>query len=182
MSIEHYAIHDLASGNIVQWGTCGTGEGALVAPGAGRGVIYGDGGPWTARTHYVAAGVPVAYTAEQAAAKYARPQARGYAWDNTAMSWADGRTLVDVKAQKRQSIRQDAKQRVVARMGEVMGDADMLTLVRTIYLSIAAAARQPTTDMQWLINMAQAVQTAAAAVTAANTKAEVEAVTVAWPA
>lgn len=180
--IEHYAIYETAGGNIRQWGTCGPGEGALVQPGAGRAVIYGASGPWTALTHYVSAGVPVAYTAEQTAAKKARPAARGYAWDNTTMSWADGRTLAETKAQERQSIRAEARQRITARMGEVMADPDMLVLVKTIYLSIAVAARQPTADMQWLIDMAQAVQTAAAAVTAANTKAQVEAVTVAWPA
>lgn len=181
MSIEHYAIHDLASGNIVQWGTCGRGEGALVAPGAGRGVIYGAGGPWTARTHYVAAGVPVAYTAPQAAAKASRPEARGFVWSNVTMTWQDARTLVDLKAHTRQSIRREAARRITARLGEIMADPDMLVLVKTIYLSIAPAARQPTTDMQWLIDMAQAVQTAVAQVTAANTKAEVAAVTVAWP-
>jgi hypothetical protein len=181
MSIEHYAIYVLATGNIAQWGTCGPGEGALVEPDAGRAVIYGAGGPWTARTHYVAAGVPVAYTAEQAAAKADRPSARGFVWSNATMAWVDARTLADVKQYARQLIRQEAKRRITARMGEVMADPDMLVLVKTIYLSIAAAARQPTADMQWLIDMAQAVQTAFANVTAATTKAEVAAVTVAWP-
>lgn len=181
MSIEHYAIYVTATGNIAQWGTCGPGEGALVEPDAGRAVIYGAGGPWTPRTHYVAAGVPVAYTAEQAADKADRPSARGFLWSNATMTWVDSRTLSDLKQQTRQGIRQEAKRRITSRLGEIMADPDMLVLVKTIYLSIAPAARQPTTDMQWLIDMAQAVQTAVAQVTAANTKAEVAAVTVAWP-
>lgn len=104
MSIEHYAIYVTATGNIAQWGTCGPGEGALVAPGAGRAVIYGAGGPWTARTHYVAAGAPVAYTVQQAATKTARPEARGFVWSNATMTWEDGRTLAAAKAQKRQEL------------------------------------------------------------------------------
>lgn len=104
MSIEHYAIYVTATGNIRQWGTCGIGEGALIEAEPGQVVIYGAGGPWKASTHYVAAGVPVAYTAAQVAAKTERPSARGFAWSNVTMAWQDGRTLAEAKAQKRQEL------------------------------------------------------------------------------
>ena len=104
MSIENYSIYETASGNIRQWGTCGVGEGALIELEAGQGIIYGSGGPWATRTHYVSAGVPVAYTAEQAAAKSARPKARGFVWSNSTMAWDDVRTLAQAKAQKRQEL------------------------------------------------------------------------------
>lgn len=104
MSIENYSIYETASGNVRQWGTCGVGEGALIELEAGQGIIYGSGGPWATRTHYVSAGVPVAYTAEQAAAKSDRPKARGFVWSNSTMAWVDVRTLAEAKAQKRQEL------------------------------------------------------------------------------
>ena len=56
-----------------------------------------------------------------------------------------------------------------------------LQLLRQIFLSIAPAARQPTTDMQWLIDMWQEGETVKAAIQSATTVAEVDAVTPSWP-
>ena len=90
-------------------------------------------------------------------------------------------TLAQAKKLKIDGIKADGIDRIRARLGDVVGDLDGLLLVKTIWLSIASAARAPTTDMQWLIDTAQAVQTAVAAVNAATTLAQVRAVAVSWP-
>lgn len=99
---EHYAIFDLVSGNIVQWGTCGPGESVLWEPLAGLGILAGPDGPWTSRTHHLVGGAPVAYTAEQAAAK--RQRQAGMKWSNATMAWVDERSLDEIKAAKNSEI------------------------------------------------------------------------------
>lgn len=58
---------------------------------------------------------------------------------------------------------------------------DTLRMVREIMLSISPAARAPTTDMTWLQNMWQEGEDLKAAVQAATTVAQVDAVSPTWP-
>ena len=58
---------------------------------------------------------------------------------------------------------------------------DDLALIRELYLSIAAAARLPTSNWQRMIDIYTAGRNAVIAVNSATTKAQVDAVTPAWP-
>lgn len=82
------AVYDPASGEIRRAVTCPADIVALQA-GPDEAVVLGAA---TDATHYVAAGALVAYTAEQRAAKAARP-AWARRWSNASMQWEDGRTL-----------------------------------------------------------------------------------------
>lgn len=66
-----------------------------------------------------------------------------------------------------------------------VSDFDELDLIKEQYLSIAAAARQPTADFQKMIDLVQAGKAAAAAINTLTTEAEVNAYDVvnapAWP-
>lgn len=89
-------------------------------------------------------------------------------------------TLAAAKTRRRGEIRSEGLARIQVRFPAI-SDFEVLKLVREQYLSIAVAARTPTTDMQWLIDTYAAVQTALVDVNNAATVAAVDAVTVNWP-
>lgn len=89
-------------------------------------------------------------------------------------------TLAEAKQRKRWQIKRDGIVRIHVRF-PALDSFDALQLAREMYLSVAPAARQPTTDWQWLIDTYQAGQTALNQVTAAATIAQVDAVTPNWP-
>ena len=103
MSIEHFSIYDLDTGNIRQWGTCAPGEWTLIEVEAGHGIVAGPDGPWTSKTHYVVDGAPVAYTEQQRADKSTKPK-RWMIWSNASMSWVDRRNLAEAKKDKLQEL------------------------------------------------------------------------------
>lgn len=79
-----------ASGEIVRWGET-TDPSVHAAAGL---LIEQAGDP---ATHYIANGVVVAYTSQQAANKAARPT-YGVRWDNGSMTWSDRRSLDERRA------------------------------------------------------------------------------------
>lgn len=153
MSIEHFSTYETASGNIRQWGTCGIGEGALVELEPGQAAVWGQGGPWTPRTHYVAAGVPVAYTAPQAAAKAERPSRR-HLWSNTTMAWVDQRGLAEVKqdkwaAIKAEGLRRDRLPITVATKQFEADDATRTAMFQKMQIAREAIADGLTFSVDW---------------------------------
>jgi hypothetical protein len=128
-------------------------------------------------THYWNNGV-VAYTPEQLARKQASQP--GLEWDVTLMEWVDRRTLAEYKAAKIADIRREAISRIRDRF-PALSSVDEIKLIREFWLSIAPAARQPTSDFSWLILMWQTVHTVVSAVSAASDRAAVDAITPTWP-
>jgi len=90
-------------------------------------------------------------------------------------------TLVQAKQRKKLAIKVEAVQRMQTRFPAIR-NADTVQLLRELMLSIVPAARDLTTDMQWIVDTYQAGETALAAVNAATTIPDVDAVTPAWPA
>jgi hypothetical protein len=89
-------------------------------------------------------------------------------------------TLAEAKVRRTAEILADGLARVQQRVPAVR-TFELLQLLREIVLSIAPSARAPTADMAWLGDMWTAGANAAAAVNAATTIAQVNAVTPAWP-
>ena len=89
-------------------------------------------------------------------------------------------TLAQAKERRILQIKSDGLAHIAAEF-PVVTNFDLLLLIREIWLSIAPAARQPTTPLTFAINTYQAGTTAIAAVHAATTIAQVDAVTVSWP-
>ena len=90
-------------------------------------------------------------------------------------------TLAEAKSRRKWEIKRDGLARMQTRL-PALDAFDMVQLMREIYLSVAPAARQPTTDLQWIIDTYQAGNVALAQVAASTTIAQVNAVTPAWPA
>ena len=88
--------------------------------------------------------------------------------------------LPDYKAKRIEALKADGLARIQA-VFPAIKSFDELALIRELYLSIAPAARQPTTSWQRMINIYTAGQAAAASINAASTKAQVDAVTPSWP-
>lgn len=89
--------------------------------------------------------------------------------------------LPDYKATKIDAIKADGLARIQALFPAIAG-FDELALVREMYLSIALAARTPTANWQRMIDIYTAGNNAITTVNAATTKAQIDAVTAAWPA
>lgn len=89
-------------------------------------------------------------------------------------------TLDEVKAAKIRAIRDEALVRVNVHLPDAT-DISTLILLRELYLSIAPAARQPTTAMTGLINIYQAMRTAINEVRACSTTGCVNGVMPNWP-
>ena len=85
------------------------------------------------------------------------------------------------KAGKIAAIKNDGLARIQA-VFPAIGDFDELSLVREMYLSVAPAARSPTSSWQRMIDIYTAGRAAVTAVSAATTKAQVDAVVPSWPA
>lgn len=101
--MRHYVNYDPATGEIRRSGTCQD---------ADFGRDFGDGSAWlnAVGSHlsgYVSNGVLVPYTAEQAAAKVARPMYPAR-WDNATLAWIDTRPLSSLKAVKLEELRDAA--------------------------------------------------------------------------
>lgn len=88
--------------------------------------------------------------------------------------------LPSYKAERIEALKADGLARIQA-VFPAIKSFDELALIRELYLSIAPAARQPTTNWQRMINIYTAGQAAAASINAASTKAQVDAVTPSWP-
>lgn len=86
-----------------------------------------------------------------------------------------------VKREKKRKIAEDAFERV-RMLFPALASYDQLELEVERWLSIAAAARNPTPAYKKLIDTVQAARFAFAAVNVATTATEVEAVAPAWPA
>lgn len=89
-------------------------------------------------------------------------------------------TLAHAKTRKIRQFKAEGLALIKARMPGIES-FDMLKLVREMMLSIAAAARQPTTDLTWLQNMWTTGENLVADINACSTVAQVDAVTVSWP-
>ncbi len=89
--------------------------------------------------------------------------------------------LPHYKARKIAAIKLDGLARIQA-VFPAISDFAELALLREMYLSIAPAARSPTSNWQRMIDIYTAGQIAVAAVNAATTKAQVDAVSPSWPA
>jgi hypothetical protein len=90
-------------------------------------------------------------------------------------------SLSEAKVRRRRELQVEGITRIKTRFPAI-NNFDELRLVQQLVTSIAPAARQPTTDIAWLGQMWTAGSNAAAAVNAATTIAQVDAVTAAWPA
>lgn len=90
--MHSYSIYELATGEIVQTGTCAEADVEGQA-GPGQGLVLGAYNP---ADGYVADGALVAYTPAQAAAK-AAPPSPWHRWSNETMAWADSRSLDDLR-------------------------------------------------------------------------------------
>lgn len=88
--------------------------------------------------------------------------------------------LPEYKAEKVQAIKVDGLARI-QQVFPAISTFDELRLVRELYLSIASASRRPTTDWQRMIDIYTAGLNAIAAVNAATTQAQVDAVSPVWP-
>lgn len=89
--------------------------------------------------------------------------------------------FADYKADRIAAIKADGLARIQA-VFPAINSFDELALVREMYLSIAAAARIPTSNWQRMIDIYTAGRNAATAVNNATTKQQVDAVIPAWPA
>ena len=94
---KHFAVFSPDTGEIVRSGVCAAGDLAL----QGEHVVEGAG---SAATHYVVAGALVAYTAEQADAKRARPTLV-HQWSNETFAWTDPRS----EAEREQELADNAR-------------------------------------------------------------------------
>lgn len=88
--------------------------------------------------------------------------------------------LPEYKAEKVKVIKADGLSRI-QQVFPAIKDFDDLQFTRELYLSIAPAARQPTTQWQRMLSIYTAGQTAITAVNNATTQAQVDAVSPAWP-
>ena len=108
---------------------------------------------------------------------------KGWTWNGSAQSpafTAPTETVAEAKARRTAEIRAEGLRRIQAVFPAVDG-FDALKLVREQMLSIAPGARQFTADMQSVVDIYQAGAVGLAAVQAAATLAQVQAVTVNWP-
>lgn len=90
-------------------------------------------------------------------------------------------TLAQAKVRRKLEIKREGAERMKTRF-EALRDFETVQLIREVLLSVVPAARQLTVDFQWLSDTYSAGKTAVAAVEAATTVAQVDAVTPAWPA
>jgi hypothetical protein len=90
-------------------------------------------------------------------------------------------TLAHAKRRRAIEIKHEGLSRMQTRFG-ALRDFETVQLLREVILSVAPAARQLTADFTWLQDTFQAGKTALAAVEAATTVAQVDAVTPSWPA
>lgn len=88
--------------------------------------------------------------------------------------------LPNYKAERVAAIKAAGLARIQA-VSPAINSFDELALVREMYLSIAAAARTPTSNWQRMIDIYTAGRNAVMVVNSATTKAQVDAVSPAWP-
>lgn len=111
----------------------------------------------------------------------------GYFTPDDGVTWQSKKpaTLAEAKQAKRKELREEFISRVVV-LYPTLKDMDEIKLVRDQFLSVAPAARAPTTDFQKLIDTYQVAQDALTAINALGDVASVEAYDVvntpAWPA
>lgn len=108
---------------------------------------------------------------------------RGWTWNGSVASPAFSapvETLQAAKDRRRISVRGEALSRVQSAFPSIE-NYDDLKLVREILLSVIPAARSFTADVQRLVDIFSAVQTAITSINNATTVAQVDAVTVNWP-
>lgn len=89
-------------------------------------------------------------------------------------------TLAQAKARKVAQIQAEGVALARGRFPAIT-NFDLLQLVQQLMLSVAPAARAPTTDMTWLSQVWTAGSNARASVKSATTIAQVDAVAPAWP-
>lgn len=92
--MKAFIVYDPASGELTKAGYCEESDFDLQSPGGN--IIEFEG---SKSTHYVADGVPTAYTEAQMFAKSQRPP-MCITWSNETMSWLDSRTLEQLKDAK----------------------------------------------------------------------------------
>jgi len=89
--------------------------------------------------------------------------------------------LGDQKATRNAAIKADGLARINALFPAIQS-LDDIAFQAEFWLSIAPAARSPTVNFSKIINIYSAAKTAITAVNACTTKAQIDAVTPAWPA
>lgn len=110
-----------------------------------------------------------------------RPVGLGsYLWNRTTLQWDDVRSLDEAKMQRRAAIKAEGVALIRARFPAIR-DLDEILLVRQILLSVLPAARALTADMQYAAAVYDAGLAAIAAVNAAATVTEADAVAATWP-
>lgn len=88
--------------------------------------------------------------------------------------------LPNYKADRIAAIKADGLARIQA-VFPAINSFDELVLIRELFLSVLPAARSPTANWQRMIDIYTAGRNAVIAVNSATTKAQVDAVTPAWP-
>lgn len=134
--IRRYVVAQTASGEIVRTVTC---DEDSVAAQAGPGeVTIASDDAWPG-THYLVSGTLQAYTEAQTAAKTQRPDYPAQ-WDNTAMQWADQRTLGQMQADAWESLKAERAQRILRAgltpVGVFDTDADGLANITSVSLAL----------------------------------------------
>lgn len=89
--------------------------------------------------------------------------------------------LADQKAARILAIKTEGLARMNA-LFPAIETLDEVTLLAEFWLSIVAGSRNPTVSFKKIIDIYQAAKTAVTGVNACTTKAQIDAVTVSWPA
>lgn len=137
---EFWAVYLVDGGEIVRFGQGPAGGALGIEVGPGQALYIDWEIPARGETHYFASGELRAYSAEQIAAKRARPLRAGYRWSNASMSWTDARPLGEIKQGRTAEINaaRAAAEAVLTHAG-VQWDADPASATRVLVAAFAAS-------------------------------------------